>query len=108
MDEHITAEALHDMTGEGTAPVIIDVRSTQEYQEGHLPGALHIRLDELAGHVDDLPTDRPVVTSCSMGHHEVSRSERAAVLLRQLGVDAHALEGGIPAWEGEGYAVEQE
>jgi rhodanese-related sulfurtransferase len=42
-----------------------------------------------------------------MRHRGDSRSERAAALLRASGYDAGALDGGFPAWERDGYPVEE-
>jgi 3-mercaptopyruvate sulfurtransferase SseA len=42
-----------------------------------------------------------------MRHRGDSRSERAAALLRRSGHDARALDGGYPAWEAAGYALER-
>lgn len=108
MDQYITSEALHDAVDEKAAPLVIDVRSADEYDEGRLPGALHLPVDDLAERVGGLPPDRPMVTCCTMRHRGDSRSGRAAALLRKLGREAHTLEGGMPAWEGAGYPVERE
>lgn len=105
MPDTISVEAVREAGAE--APVIIDVRSAEEYRAGHLPGALHIPEAELADRMADLPGDRPVVTYCSMRHRGDSRSERAASTLRQAGVPAQALDGGIPAWERAGYPIER-
>ena len=42
--------------------VLLDVREPGEYAGGHLPGAMHIPLSELAGRIDELDKTRPVVT----------------------------------------------
>jgi rhodanese-related sulfurtransferase len=60
MSELIHVEALHDQPQEG-GPVVIDVRSEEEYAAGHIPGALHIPADEVATRLNEIPKDRPVV-----------------------------------------------
>lgn len=77
---------------------VVDVRSREEFDAGHVEGARHIPLDELPTRVAELPRDRPVVTYCNMFHPGSSRGEKAAAQLAELGFDAAVLEGGFPAW----------
>lgn len=42
-------------------PVIIDVRSAEEYQDAHIPGAVSLPLTEFGSHLKDVPRGRPVV-----------------------------------------------
>ncbi len=89
-------------------PFLIDVRPHEEYDKGHLPGAVNIPRDELSGRVDEIPTDRyMVVTYCNMRHPGQSSSEAAAQTLRQMGFDARALQGGFPEWEAEDLPTER-
>lgn len=60
---------------------ILDVRNRSEYQEGHVPGALHIPLGYLPQRLDEIPTDQPVITQCASGY----RSQIAASLLQSAG-----------------------
>ena len=80
------------------APVVVDVRSPDEYAAGHVPDAINIPIDELGERSAELSQDRPVVTYCNMYHPGSSRGERAADLLQALGFQASALNGGYPAW----------
>lgn len=105
MPDLIRPETLRDWQG-AQKPVVIDVRAAAEYAAGSVPGARHIPADALEGRLAELPLDRPIVTYCSMRHRGASRSERAAALLRANGFDASALDGGLPAWEAAGGAVE--
>lgn len=81
---------------------VLDVREPNEYASGHIPDALHVPLGELAGRVDELPNDRPVVAYC--GHGE--RSATALSLLERSGRTALLnLDGGIGAWSEAGYRI---
>jgi rhodanese-related sulfurtransferase len=91
----------------GGGPTIVDVRSEDEYLAGHVAGARHIPIDQLADRLGEIPADHPVVTYCMMRHRGDSRGERAAALLREQGYDARALDGGLPAWEAAGLPVER-
>jgi len=87
------------------APLIIDVRSGEEYAAGHVAGAVNIPFDELSVRMDQIAANRPVVTYCTMRHPEASRGERAAERLRASGYSTHVLDGGLPAWEAAGFPV---
>lgn len=104
---YVAPAALWERPGRGDPQVVIDVRSADEYAVGHVPGARHIPLDQLAGRLAELPVGRPVVTYCTMRHRGDSRGGRAAALLRERGFQAHALDGGLPAWAAAGYPVER-
>ena len=73
--------------------MLLDVRTDREYEAGHLPGALHVPVTEVAGRLDELPRDQPIIVYCQSG----VRSARAAETLRGAGFDVHDL-GGIGAW----------
>lgn len=62
MDEYMSVDTLHSRLAGQSKPVVIDVRATDEYRTGHVPGALHIPIEELTGRIGDLPSGRPVVT----------------------------------------------
>lgn len=100
--EHIAPQALREL---GDAPIIIDVRDAADFAAGHLPGAHHIPLAQLADRAATLPQDRPIVTYCNMHHPGQSRGERAAALLTAQGLAAQAIEGGLPAWQRAGYPI---
>ncbi|MGH3675876.1 MAG: rhodanese-like domain-containing protein [Mycobacterium sp.] len=74
--------------------LVLDIRQDSEYLGGHLPGAMHIELGEIASRADDLP-DQPTVVMC--GHGE--RSMSAASLLQRAGHrDLAVLDGGPQDW----------
>lgn len=87
--------------------VVVDVRSPEEYAEGHLPGAANIPIDDLDARLGELPAGRPVVTYCAMRHPGNSRGERAAARLRELGRDARALDGGFTGWTASHMPIER-
>jgi len=75
---------------------ILDVRTPGEFQEGHIPGSLHIPLGALREHpLEGLPRDRTLICTCKGG----LRGYEAALILRSRGLQRVAvLEGGIGAW----------
>jgi hydroxyacylglutathione hydrolase len=76
-------------------PVVIDVRNDNEWNEGHLPAALHIPLGRLTERLAELPRDQPLVTQCRAG----GRSSIAASVLARAGIrNVSNLAGGYNAW----------
>lgn len=76
---------------------VLDVREQDEWEAGHIEGALHIPLSELGGRVDDVPTDQTLVV-CKAG----GRSAQATAFLTQHGRDVVNLDGGMLDWEAAG------
>jgi rhodanese-related sulfurtransferase len=74
---------------------LLDVRSAGEWAGGHLEGARHVPVGELAGRITELPRDRPVVVYCASGF----RSARAATMLAEAGFTVHDL-GAMDRWGG--------
>ena len=74
---------------------VIDVRSAAEWNEGHLPSAIHIPLGQLADRLAEVPANTPLILQCQSG----ARSSIAASLLQKLGrKDVANLSGGYGAW----------
>jgi rhodanese-related sulfurtransferase len=84
----------------GTA-AFLDVREAYEYDAGHVEGALHIPIGEVAARWEEVPRDRQVVVVCQVGQ----RSGLVAEFLRARGLRAHNLEGGLEAWVAAGHAL---
>jgi NADPH-dependent 2,4-dienoyl-CoA reductase/sulfur reductase-like enzyme/rhodanese-related sulfurtransferase len=73
---------------------VLDVRTDEEYREAHIPGALHIPLDELRGRIQELRPDGPVIAYCKAGY----RSYHACRILAHHGHDVTNLSGGFTTW----------
>jgi molybdopterin/thiamine biosynthesis adenylyltransferase/rhodanese-related sulfurtransferase len=81
--------------------IVLDVREPDEYEQGALPGALHIPRGHLESQVESRITDReaPIVIYCAAG----VRSAFAARTLEELGYrDVVSMAGGFGRWKGEG------
>jgi hydroxyacylglutathione hydrolase len=90
--------------GGDAAPLVIDVRQTNEFAAGHVPGAWHIAAGALQDRLADLPRDRPIATMCASGY----RSSVAASLLKRAGFrDVAWVASGLPAWRAQGHEVER-
>ncbi len=65
--------------------VVIDVRTIEEFEEGHVQGSKNIPLNTIGSHLDEIKKlNKPVITCCRSG----ARSGSAATILKQHGVDA--------------------
>jgi rhodanese-related sulfurtransferase len=81
----------------GNEVVLVDVRPAEEFDAGHIRGAVSIPLDELDERLAELPADSEIVaycrgTLCAYAHEAVRR-------LRAEGRSARRLEGGWPEWQ---------
>jgi rhodanese-related sulfurtransferase len=81
--------------------IIVDVREEDEWNQQHIPGALHIPLGQLNSRLAELEQHKetPIITQCQSGR----RSQQALTVLKSLGFSkVYNLEGGIMAWNKAG------
>jgi rhodanese-related sulfurtransferase len=84
--------------------VVLDVREHSEYDAGHIPGVKLIPMGAVAGRLNEIPKDKPVIVTC----HSGNRSGQVTDYLRQQGyTNVHNMAGGIAAWQQAGYPVEK-
>src|SRR5919205_4166766 len=92
--------------GNGSRPVLIDVRESEEWDAGHIPGAKHVPRGYLEQRIEAAAPDRSqrVVLYCASGN----RSALAAHTLHELlgYEDVASMTGGITLWKDRGYEVE--
>jgi adenylyltransferase/sulfurtransferase len=81
----------------------VDVRETDEWQEGHIPGAVHVPRGNLESRIEGVVgKSTPVVIYCAVG----SRSAFAAKTLEELGYEeVYSLRGGFTDWKRNGYEI---
>jgi rhodanese-related sulfurtransferase/DNA-binding MarR family transcriptional regulator len=85
--------------------VVLDVRPTEEFAAGHLPGAMNIPMHELEKRLRELPKRKEVVAYCRGPYCLMSYD--AVMLLRKKGIKARRLEAGMPEWRAAGLPVER-
>ncbi|WP_462157516.1 rhodanese-like domain-containing protein [Pseudoalteromonas sp. GB56] len=74
---------------------LLDVRSSEEYQQGHIKGAINISFDVISEHAAKLDKDQPIVVYCRSGR----RAGIAIETLQQLGfTKLYHLEGDMMGW----------
>jgi molybdopterin/thiamine biosynthesis adenylyltransferase/rhodanese-related sulfurtransferase len=101
--EEIDPAEVHELIDEGVA--IIDVRETEEFAAGHLPGAKHVPRSYLETRIEGVVPDRStqVILYCA----SANRSAYAArTLTEELGYEhVRSMTGGITLWKDRGYEV---
>ena len=101
--EPIPREVLFERVRQGLVTVL-DVRPADEYEAGHLPGAINIPLSKLEQHLQALDSKQEVVAYCR-GPHCVLAFD-AVERLREKGFNARRLQDGFPEWKQAGLPVE--
>ena len=82
---------------------ILDVRTQEEWDAGHIPGATLIPLDELSLRVDELPKNMEIVVVCRSGN----RSATARDILLNAGFSSvTSMNGGVNQWAAAGFPIE--
>ncbi len=82
----------------------LDVRTQEEWDQGHIANSTLIGLDTLQDHLSELPRDQDIVVVCRSG----VRSKEGANILRQAGFTrVTCMTGGIQAWVAAGYPLQQ-
>lgn len=87
-----------------SAVTLIDVRPEDEFRHGHVPGAIHLPLEELEARLADLPREGEIIAYCR-GRYCVLAFEAVAAL-RARGFSVRRLEGGFPEWKAAGLGIE--
>ncbi len=76
-------------------PLVLDVRTPQEFSAGNIPGAANIPVDDLRSRLDELPTNREIAVYCQVGQ----RGYLATRVLRQKGFSASNIGGGYKTYK---------
>src|SRR5437762_2686227 len=102
--DEIDARPANALLDSEHAPSLVDVRELDEWEEGHLPGAVHIPRGFLESRIDQAVPDKdtPVIVYCAGG----ARSAFAARTLGELGYsDVRSLAGGFTDWKRNGFDI---
>lgn len=95
--------SVHEVRKAGADLQIVDVRAPDEWEKGHIPGAIHRFLPELRERTAGLKKTKPVALYCGSGY----RASIGASILQQEGFrQVHNIPGSWQAWEKAGYPVE--
>lgn len=101
--EDLGQMTVHDVKAAGDDLQVLDVRSPGEWEEGHIPGAIHIFLPELREKAARLAKRKPTVVYCDTGY----RASIGASILKQEGLrDVSNLPGSWQAWKKAKFPIE--
>jgi adenylyltransferase/sulfurtransferase len=103
--DEIDAERARELHDDADPAVFLDVREREEWDEGHIPGAVHLPRGWLESRIEQAVPDRakPIVAYCASGN----RSTFATRTLEELGYEnVVSLAGGINDWKRHGYPLE--
>jgi rhodanese-related sulfurtransferase len=76
-------------------PMLLDVRTAQEFAQGHIPDAVNLPVDELRTRLNEVPRDREVAVYCQVGQ----RGYLATRILKQAGFSVANLGGGYKTFK---------
>ena len=102
--EPVSRETLLERLDDGSV-LLLDVRPEDEFELGHLPGALNIPLSDLERRLAELSKDAQIVAYCR-GPYCVLSFEAVAAL-RAKGYDVRRLEDGFPEWKAAGLPLDK-
>ncbi|MGH2849258.1 MAG: MBL fold metallo-hydrolase [Solirubrobacteraceae bacterium] len=100
--DRITARSLAEQLAAPEPPLLIDVRSDQEWREVHIEQAAHIPLSRLKERLVTLPDDRPLVVHCASDYRS---AVAASLICGDRTQDIAVLVGGIAAWQSAPFAT---
>ncbi len=84
--------------------MILDVREQDEWDAGHIPGAVFMPMGQVPDRLSEIPKDKTVIVQCRSGN----RSSQVTDFLVQQGfTNVHNMAGGLNAWQSAGLPVEQ-
>jgi rhodanese-related sulfurtransferase len=94
----------HALAGRNPGFVLLDVRGSEKYATGHVPGAVDLAHAKIIGSkLGAYPADTVFVTYCAGPH--CNGAARAAVRLARLGRPVKIMAGGVTGWLDEGFAL---
>ena len=105
-NKQIPATELIEQIKLDKAPIILDVRTAEEYLEGHIPGAINIEYRELPSRIDEINSfrNKRIVVYCERG----VRANIAEETLKKAGfTEVLHLEGDMSGWRDRGFEIER-
>ena len=99
----ISARDVLAFAGQTDAPLVLDVRSAEEFAGGHVPGAVNVSHEQVTARIGELDSTREVVVYCERG----MRADKAAEVLSGAGFRVRHLTGDMSGWREQGLPIER-
>lgn len=77
--------------------MIVDVRESYEYNNGHIPKSKNIPVGQISNRLSEINKDKQIIVVCASG----ARSARAAGILARGGYNVKNMKGGMMTWRGK-------
>ena len=94
---------VHEVKDRSQDLQIVDVRSPEEFKEGHIPNAFHIFLPELEKRSKELTKKKPVAIYCDSGY----RASLGTSIIQRQSFKVHNIPGSWQAWQNANYPIEK-
>ncbi len=98
----LSAHQLKDKLDRDEELIVLDTRGQDEWDSGHIKGALHIYVGHLEQRLTEVPKDKPVAVICRVGHRS---GLGASILLRAGYQQVYNVLGSMKAWEAAGFPI---
>lgn len=96
----LSVHQLKDKIDRGGDLLVLDTRGQDEWDSGHIKGALHIYVGHLEQRLAEVPRDKPVAVICNVGHRA---GLGASILLRAGYQEVYNVLGSVKAWVAAGF-----
>jgi rhodanese-related sulfurtransferase len=98
--DEVSADEAYQLYQNGA--LVLDVRTSTEWDSYHAPNTLLIPFDQLSTRVNELPRDRQIVVVCS----SAACSQQGRDVLLGAGLNATSMKDGFDIWYAKGYPIE--
>jgi hydroxyacylglutathione hydrolase len=96
----LSVHRLKEMLDKGEDLLVLDARDQDEWESGHIEGALHIYVGHLEERLGEVPENKPVAVICTVGHRA---GLGASILLRAGFKQVYNVLGSVTAWVAAGF-----
>jgi len=96
----LSVHQLKDKIDRGEELIVLDARGQDEWNSGHIEGALHIYVGHLEQRLAEVPRDKPIAVICNVGHRA---GLGASILLRAGYQQVYNVLGSVKAWKAAGF-----